>query len=208
MKNVIILFMLSALPLLGFSQNDSTHYNTEDEFNLWGCPEKMPEFPGGVLAMMKYLDTKAIYTERAINDSAKGTVYVTFMVMHTGKINDVRILRGIHPDLDSISIKLINDMPDWIPAENRGKSIDCQYNLPIKFGSQGIGKPQEPEPSKYWRKKGLRKLSSVCREKYNMNDEEINCWYRFIIWNYNSYTLKYLDLGELFKKQKCEFNSE
>jgi len=64
MKNAIILFVLSALPLLGFSQNNSTHFNTEDELILWGCPEKMPEFPGGSLAMVKYLDLEELFKKQ------------------------------------------------------------------------------------------------------------------------------------------------
>ena len=104
---IILLFMMTSITT--FSQIDSTSSKNE-EFELICWVESMPEFVGGMKSLQRYLITNAIYTPTALKDSASGTVYLTFVVDENGNIVDPRILKGVHHDLDSISLKLIKDM--------------------------------------------------------------------------------------------------
>jgi hypothetical protein len=40
-----------------------------------------------------------------------------------GKIDDYQILRHDKPEYDSIAKKMINEMPNWIPAKKDGKNV-------------------------------------------------------------------------------------
>jgi len=107
-------------------------------------------------------------------------------------------------DLDSISITLVKNMPRWIPARHRGKPVKCQFNMPIEFNHKGKNGKNLPIPSKYWSKKGRRNFSQECLNEYGKTQAECDCWYNFIIWNYNTRKLDDLDLKSMFEYQKCK----
>ena len=104
----IVLLILTSVPI--FSQEDSTMRKNED-IEIFVLVESMPQFVGGEEALQKYLITNAIYTTSALKDGSSGTVYVTFVIDENGNIVEPRILRGVHHDLDSISLRMIKNMP-------------------------------------------------------------------------------------------------
>jgi len=197
----IVLFIANSIPM--FSQIDSTGSKNEKK-EIFTVVESMPQFIGGEEVLQKYLITNAIYTTSALKDGASGNVYLTFVVEENGNIVDPRVLKGVHHDLDSISLRMIRNMPPWIPAKKRGKPVKCQFNLPVKFTlSQNPGSIT-PQPSDYWAKKGKKYFLQKCLEEHGKNQNECDCWYEFILWNYNNYRLDDLDLKMMFEKQKCE----
>jgi periplasmic protein TonB len=99
--------------------------------------EQMPEFPGGDAARVKYLSQNIKYPVIARESGITGTVYMTFVVSKTGKISNVKVLRGIGGGCDEEAIRVIQAMPDWIPGRQNGKPVSVQYNLPIKFTLAG-----------------------------------------------------------------------
>jgi len=61
---------------------------------------------------------------------------VTFVVERNGSVTDVRVLRGIGGGCDEEAIRVVQNMPQWTPGKQRGKSVRVQYNLPVKFTLQ------------------------------------------------------------------------
>ncbi|NOZ47922.1 MAG: energy transducer TonB [Chlorobi bacterium] len=198
---IIFLFLMTSSVI---AQNDSIIKTDEEEMEIIDVVEQMPEFIGGFKALQKYVNSNTIYTEKARKEKVTGKVFVSFWVETDGSISDPKILRGLCPDLDSISIDLVKKMPKWIPAEQRGKPIKCRFNLPIEFNFDLNQNLNDPEPSKYWSKKGKKKFMKICTQEFRKNKTECDCWYNFIIWNYNNWTIKDLDIKEIFEKQKCE----
>lgn len=205
MRVVVIILGLAVSTVGLYGQNDSI--SSQEERLGFGAVEYMPEYVGGFEALERYLNSTAIYTEEARESGVSGTVYMTFLVDSDGSIADPRILKGLSRDLDSVSIALIENMPKWIPAMQRGQRIAYPYNLPIAFAldpnQQGLSRPI---PSKYWRKKGRKKYYDLCLHEFEKPGEECDCWYDFIIWNYNDKHLKDLDFEIIFDRQEC--NSE
>lgn len=94
--------------------------------------ETMPEFPGGQGAMMKYIQQNLRYPEG--DEDFVGTVYVSFIVRKTGKIDDVKILRGCqNPKYEAEIIRVVKAMPDWTPGEDKGQKVDVRFNLPVRI---------------------------------------------------------------------------
>ena len=98
--------------------------------------DKMPEFPGGLMAMKDYLLNTIQLPRDMQGASWSGRVIVRFIVRKTGKISDIEIVRSIHPIFDKEVVRVIESMPDWIPAEHFGKKVNIQYTLPIHFNIQ------------------------------------------------------------------------
>lgn len=106
-------------------------YNEKAE--VFTVVEQMPEYPGGVSAMMSYLGNNIKYPEQAKRDSIAGRVFVSFIVETDGRVTNVKILRGIGGGCDEEAIRVVSSMPNWKPGMQRGEAVRVAYNLPIKF---------------------------------------------------------------------------
>lgn len=90
-------------------------------------------FPGGELAMRKWLATHLSYPEDAKRDSISGVVFVEFVVEMDGTLTNIKIRKGLHPSLDSATVAIIGQMPPWIPGKIQGKPVRSMFVLPIQF---------------------------------------------------------------------------
>ena len=95
--------------------------------------EKMPEFPGGMPAMMQFLQQNMKYPEEAAKKGIQGRVMVKFVVDASGKVRDVELARGVDPLLDAEALRVIKMMPDWIPGMQKGHKVHVKYTVPIAF---------------------------------------------------------------------------
>lgn len=101
----------------------------EEEFVV---VEEMPQFPGGNEAMQKYIAENLKYPKTAIKGE-QGRVIVSFVINKRGKVGDVKLIRSVSPELDAEAVRVIQDMPDWIPGKQRGKAVNVRYTIPIVF---------------------------------------------------------------------------
>ena len=95
--------------------------------------EQNPEFMGGYEALFKYLDANLRYPETATKAGTKGTIFVQFVISKTGTTSDVKILRGIGSGCDEEAIRIVNEMPKWIPGRQNGQAVPVMFEIPIKF---------------------------------------------------------------------------
>ena len=95
--------------------------------------EQQPQFPGGMEALYKYMQTHTNYPPIARRNNISGRVYVQFVVGREGKIKDVKVLKGVDASLDTEAIRMISGMPDWIPGKQNGKAVAVYFVLPVVF---------------------------------------------------------------------------
>lgn len=107
-----------------------------EEQHIFTVVENMPEFPGGEVAMYKFINKHIDYPRMAKESGISGRVFVTFVVERDGSVTDVKILRGIGGGCDEEAMRVIKMMPKWNPGEQRGKPVRVQYRMPIKFTLQ------------------------------------------------------------------------
>ena len=95
--------------------------------------EQMPEYPGGMPAMIEFLQTNINYPEDAVKQKVEGRVMVQFVVETDGSISDVHVAKQVFPSLDAEAIRVVQAMPNWVPGSEKGKVVRVKYNLPIVF---------------------------------------------------------------------------
>ena len=95
--------------------------------------EQMPEYPGGMPAMIEFLQTNIKYPEDAVKQKVEGRVMVQFVVETDGSISDVHVAKQVFPSLDAEAIRVVQAMPKWVPGREKGKVVRVKYNLPIVF---------------------------------------------------------------------------
>ena len=108
--------------------NDKT-----DHDKVYQVVEKMPEFPGGIQMLMKYLSQNIKYPEEAQKSGIEGKVICQFVITKEGMVDNVNVIRSVHPSLDAEAIRVLKAMPIWIPGEQKGTKVNVQYVLPINF---------------------------------------------------------------------------
>ncbi|WP_320052088.1 energy transducer TonB [uncultured Acetobacteroides sp.] len=105
----------------------------EEGPSVYSTVEDMPEFPGGVDAMMQYIKERAIYPDSLEDDNIVGTVFVRMVINSRGKIEQPTIIKGITPEVDSAALRIVRQMPRWEPGWKEGVPVNVYYTIPVKF---------------------------------------------------------------------------
>jgi protein TonB len=104
-----------------------------EESQVFFIVEDMPEFPGGELALRKFIANAIKYPVIAQENGIQGKVYVNFVVDRDGSITNAKISRGVDPSLDKEALRVVNSLPKWKPGMQRGKPVKVSYTVPISF---------------------------------------------------------------------------
>ena len=99
--------------------------------------EEMPEFPGGVDAMMEYLQKELRYPESAKEKGIQGRVTVQFIIDKEGNVTNSKVTRSVDKDMDAEAIRLVKTMPKWKPGMQKGKAVAVKYTVPVVFRLEG-----------------------------------------------------------------------
>jgi len=92
-----------------------------------------PEYPGGMAALLEYLQRNIRYPNEARENQIQGKVVVRFVVNKEGKIEGAEIQKGIGYGCDKEALRVVNAMKTWKPGQVKGKAVKAYYTLPITF---------------------------------------------------------------------------
>ena len=106
------------------------------EEQIFVAVEQPAEFPGGMAALMKWLNNNMRYPEAAQQNDIQGRVIVNFVVEKDGSIANVKIAKGVDKDLDREALRVVKKMPKWQPGKNNGVAVRSYFNLPVTFRLQ------------------------------------------------------------------------
>lgn len=98
--------------------------------------DAMPAFPGGGSALFTFLSRNIKYPVLAEEKGIQGRVIVGFVVDVDGSLSDIKIKRSVDPALDKESLRVINNLPRWIPGKIDGIPVRVEYTLPVTFRLQ------------------------------------------------------------------------
>ena len=100
---------------------------------VYDMVEVMPEFPGGVRAMLDFIKKNIQYPEIARKNGIQGRVIVGVVVDKNGSVTNLTILKSIDPYLDKEAIRVIRLMPKWKPGTQMDKPVKVKYAIPVSF---------------------------------------------------------------------------
>jgi TonB family protein len=126
-------------------ENDAAQTDETDD-NVYVSVEKMPEFPGGQVELLKFMARNTKYPEKAIEKGIEGKVICSFVVEKDGSLANPTILKGVDPTLDHEAMRVISTMPKWTPGEQNGKAVSVKYTVPIIFRLPKENKDAQAEP--------------------------------------------------------------
>ena len=130
-KNVSLKVALMMLVLL-FSFMTSTAQTKKNNM-VYDVVEVMPQYPGGQIAMLKYIMENIKYPEQAMKEGIQGRVTVSFIVEKDGRVSNVRLLRSVQSSLDKEAVRVVKSMPKWSPGKQKGKPVRVRFVVPVMF---------------------------------------------------------------------------
>lgn len=104
--------------------------NADDVFIV---VEKQTTFPGGQVAWSEFLSKNLTYPEQAKSMGIEGSVYLSFVVDEIGKVSDITVSRGVGAGCDQEAIRMLQESPNWIPGEQRGRAVKSKMAIRIVF---------------------------------------------------------------------------
>ena len=131
MKKLILMLLMAVCCLMTANAQKTVVSQTDPK--VFDTVEQMPEYPGGMQAMIEFLQTNMKYPEDAAKQKVEGRVMVQFIVETDGSISDVHVAKQVFPSLDAEAIRVVQAMPKWTPGKEKGNVVRVKYNLPIVF---------------------------------------------------------------------------
>ena len=131
MKRIILMAIAACMMTLG-AQAQVQKGNTAPQ-DVFDVVEDMPQYPGGMQALLSYLQENITYPKDAQEKKISGRVLVTFIVEKDGSISSVETVKSVFPSLDEEAVRIVKGMPNWKPGKQNGKVVRVKYTLPISF---------------------------------------------------------------------------
>ena len=132
MKKSIILIISSLFLTSVFAQNEDNS-NLKDTLDL--NEVKYAEYPGGILALILFIEENTIYPKSAKQKKVKGKVILKFTIDTSGYVNNIIAIKEIQncPECTQECIRVLKSTPKWIPGTYKNNPIDSNYTLPFNF---------------------------------------------------------------------------
>ena len=131
MKKLILMSVMAVFCLT--TANAQKTVVSQNSQKVYEQPEQMPEYPGGMSAMIDFLSTNIKYPKDAAKQKVEGRVMVSFVVETDGSLTDVKVARKVFPSLDNEAVRVVKKMPKWIPGTQNDHPVRVRYVLPIVF---------------------------------------------------------------------------
>ena len=100
---------------------------------VYTAVEEPAVFPTGIPGLMQYVAHSLRYPAKAKAAKIEGTVFVQFIIMPSGLVGDATIKRGFDVECSAEALRVVRQMPKWLPGKQNGKAVSTEYILPIQF---------------------------------------------------------------------------
>ncbi|MDE5795379.1 MAG: energy transducer TonB [Muribaculaceae bacterium] len=114
----------------GYSGNGLQTYKEVFEYDY---VEVKPSFPGGNEALLDYINKNRQYPADAYEHGIEGRVTCSFVVNADGNISNIRVIKGCHKSLNTEAVRLLTEMPSWLPGRQSAHCVPVRVVHCIPF---------------------------------------------------------------------------
>ncbi len=109
------------------------HVTVEMEAYLSETVDECPEFPGGEVALQRFINKERRYPAEAYRGGVQGRVLCGFVVAPDGSICNIEVLRGVSHSLNREAVRIVQNMPKWHPGRIGDEKVPVYCVIPIPF---------------------------------------------------------------------------
>jgi len=97
--------------------------------------QQKPLFEGSASpsAFSKWVGGQVVYPEAAQAAGKEGRVVVKFVVAKDGSVQNVKVLKGVDPELDAEAVRAVSSSPAWTPGQQNGEAVAVSYTCPVVY---------------------------------------------------------------------------
>ena len=96
--------------------------------------EEKPSFNGGdANTFTKWVNERLVYPELARENGVQGKVVIQFTIEKDGRVNKIKVIRGVDSQLDKEAVRVISMSPKWKPGKMRDETVAVSYVFPVVF---------------------------------------------------------------------------
>jgi protein TonB len=168
----------------------------------------MPLYAGGNEALSDFLARNIHYPENAVNAGISGIVEVSYVVNGEGKVQNIKVVRGIHPECDAEAIRVTGLLSGWTPGIRQGKPVSVMVKMPVEFKGTRKVKPGVIE-GKVTEKSNGQPVEGAFVVIKGTNIGTVtngDGWYRLEVTEENQY-LDFFSVGYSFQEVPIDFHS-
>lgn len=108
-------------------------FGIPEDTTIYNNVEVMPSYPGDMTECYMFVARQMHYPEEAAEKGIEGRVLIRFVVEKDGRLTNFEVIETPDPLLSDEALRVLKQMPQWIPAKNKGKDVRCRYSMPIQF---------------------------------------------------------------------------
>jgi len=100
-----------------------------------------PVFPGGLKKFYSFIGKNIKYPPQAVKNNIQGKVFLEFIVEADGRLSNVKVDKGLSPELDQEALRVLESSPAWKPGTKDKQPVRVMYHMPISFTLSGGSTP-------------------------------------------------------------------
>jgi protein TonB len=105
----------------------------DDDVVSFRVVEDLPQFPGGAVEMMKWLQRNLKYPPVAQERKIQGKVVAEFIVNKDGSLTDVKVVKSLNPLCDREVLRVLRMMPRWTAGIQNDQPCRTKVCIPVVF---------------------------------------------------------------------------
>src|SRR5579862_8551839 len=113
----------------------STVEKPDDKPEILQWAEVMPEYPGGIEALKRYLLKNLRMPDANAEPGTIVKVIARFVVGADGKVNNIEIIQAADNIYNEEVKRVISKMPNWKPGSQNHRNVAVYFSLPVNFVS-------------------------------------------------------------------------
>jgi TonB family protein len=87
----------------------------------------------GDYSLLEFIAENIRYPISAYEKRISGRVYVGVVIDSLGHTKEVKLVKGVHKDLDNEAMRVVQLVNKWIPALHDGKAVESTITIPVNF---------------------------------------------------------------------------
>ena len=105
----------------------------DDDVISFRIVQDLPQFPGGAVEMMKWLQRNLKYPPQAQERKIQGKVVAEFIVNKDGSVTDVKVVKSLNPMCDREVLRVLRMMPRWTAGIENDQPCRTKVCIPVVF---------------------------------------------------------------------------
>lgn len=114
-------------------ERDSSEFVTMNYNEPFSIVDNMPEFPGGDKHLRAVIGKNIKYPKKCYANKIQGRVLVQLIINLVGEVENEEVVKSVHPLLDKEAIRVVKELPNWVPGLKAGRPVKVRYTVPFSF---------------------------------------------------------------------------